>query len=186
MRITGGAAKGRVLKSLRGIKIRPTSDMVREAIFSLLGQDLTGRNVLDLFAGSGSLGLEALSRGASWALFIDYSVQSINMINKNLHLLGFKAMGAVIKKDLRRGLSFQHPYLKKRFDLVFLDPPYGMEFLLPLLKGISERGLLSPSSEVVTESSKDDLLPARLKHLHLINSRTYGETKIDIYHVLEK
>ena len=182
MRITGGQAKGRVLASLKGWNIRPTSDRVREAIFNLIGQDVTGFKVLDLFAGSGSLGIEALSRGASRALFIDNSVQSIKLIKKNLARSGYEPLGFVRKKDLTKGLPLKHPLFKEKFDLIFVDPPYEKEMIPPLLGELSERKLLRSPAIVVAESFKTEKLPEVLGELQMVKSRIYGETKISIYH----
>ena len=182
MRITGGQGKGRLLGSLKGLKIRPSSDRVKEAIFNLIGHDVAGFKVLDLFAGTGSLGLEALSRGASWALFIDNSQQSIKLIKKNLTLCGYEPSGFIFKKNLIRGLPWKHPLMEKKFDLVFIDPPYGKNLILPLLKELSDRELLVPPSIVVAESSKADMLPSIIGELRLVNMRAYGETRISIYH----
>ena len=182
MRITGGQAKGRVLASLKGWNIRPTSDRVREAIFNLIGQDVTGFKVLDLFAGSGSLGIEALSRGASRALFIDNSVQSIKLIKKNLARSGYEPLGFVRKKDLSKGLPVKHPLFKEKFDLIFVDPPYEKEMIPPLLGEVSERKLLSSQAIAVAESFKTETLPEVLGELQMVKSRIYGETKISLYH----
>lgn len=186
MRITGGQARGRLLASLKGWNIRPTSDRVREAIFNLIGQDVTGFNVLDLFTGTGCLGIEALSRGALWALFIDSSLQSIKLIKKNLALCGFEPLGFVLKKDLTKGLPWKHSFMKKKFDLIFIDPPYEKKIIPYLLMELCERDILASPSIVVAEFSKADTLPSALGKLHLANSRTYGETKISIYHYGDK
>jgi 16S rRNA (guanine966-N2)-methyltransferase len=182
MRITGGQAKGRVLASLKGWNIRPTSDRVREAIFNLIGQDVTGFKVLDLFAGTGSLGIEALSRGASRVLFIDNSVQSIKLIKKNLARSGYEPLGSVWKKDLTKGLPLKHPMLKEKFDLIFVDPPYEKEMIPPLLAELSDRDLLRSPAIAMAESFKTETLPEVLGKLQMVNSRIYGETKISIYH----
>ncbi len=182
MRITGGQAKGRVLASLKGWNIRPTSDRVREAIFNLIGQDVTGFKVLDLFAGTGSLGIEALSRGASRVLFIDNSVQSIKLTKKNLARSGYEPLGFVWKKDLTKGLPLKHPMLKEKFDLIFVDPPYEKEMIPPLLGELSDRDLLRSPAIAVAESFKTETLPEVLGKLQMVNSRIYGETKISIYH----
>jgi len=181
MRITGGWSRGRLLSSLKGLDIRPSSDKVREAIFSLLGQDITGMKVLDLFAGTGSLGIEALSRGALWALFIDNARQAVKLIKKNLTLCGYEPSGYVLKRDLTRGLPYGHPLMKSRIDLVFMDPPYGKDLIPPILNKLSGKEVLASPSIVVAESSKKDKLPSVLYNLRLIDSRIYGETKIDIY-----
>jgi 16S rRNA (guanine966-N2)-methyltransferase len=182
MRITGGQAKGRVLASLKGWNIRPTSDRVREAIFNLIGQDVTGFKTLDLFAGTGSLGIEALSRGASRVLFIDNSLQSIKLIKKNLARSGYEPLGFVWKKDLTKGLPLRHPMLKEKFDLIFVDPPYEKEMIPPLLGELSGRDLLGSPAIAVAESFKTEMLPEVLGKLQMVKSRIYGETKISIYH----
>ncbi len=181
MKVTGGMSKGRLLASIKGLNIRPTSGKVREAIFNLLGQDITGLKVLDLFAGTGSLGIEALSRGALCALFIDNSYLSIKTIKKNLRLCGFVSSGAVLKRDIMRGLPFEHRFFQKDIDLVFIDPPYGKDYIPPILKRISEGEILASSAIVVAESLKDNKLPVRMGKLCLFDTRIYGETKIDMY-----
>ena len=181
MRITGGKARGRILASLKGRKIRPTSDRVREAIFSLIGQDTTGLRVLDLFAGTGCLGIEAISRGAIEALFIDNSFQSIRLIEKNLDLCGFGSAGSVLKKDLTKGFPEAHPRMKEKFDLLFIDPPYKIKVIPRLLAELSVRDTLSSAAIVVAETSKADTMSDTLGKLYLDNSKTYGQTKISIY-----
>jgi 16S rRNA (guanine966-N2)-methyltransferase len=181
MRITGGQAKGRTLAPLKGLKIRPTSDQVREAIFSILGQDLQGTRVLDLFAGTGSLGLEALSRRAKTALFIDHAPRAIALIKKNLTLCGFDETGLVLKKDLRRGIPLTHPFVKAGFDLVFLDPPYGGQLVCELLEHISAAEILDSKARVVAEVSRNETLPVSIRSLAKIDTRSYGDTKISIY-----
>jgi 16S rRNA (guanine966-N2)-methyltransferase len=181
MRITGGEAKGRLLATVRGLRIRPTTDLVRQAIFNILGQDLTGVKVLDLFAGTGSLGLEALSRGATSALFVDNSRQSIGLIRKNLALCSYENVGFTLKRDLRKGLTVRHPAAKGKFDLIFLDPPYGSALIPPLLKALSKPDLLSAHARVVAESSKSERLSEDFGPLRMIDLRTYGETRINVY-----
>lgn len=181
MRITGGKAKGRILASLKGSRIRPTSDRVREAIFSLIGQDTTGLHVLDLFAGTGSLGIEAISRGAFEALFVDNLFQSIKLIEKNLRLCGFESVGSVLKKDLSKGFSGASPLMKEKFDLVFIDPPYRKKLIPQVITELSVRDTLSSSAIVVAETLKVDTMPCTLGELFLDNSKTYGQTKISIY-----
>ena len=142
MRITGGHSKGRHLAPLKGLSIRPTSDKVRESIFNLIGQDLSGLNVLDLFSGTGSLGIEALSRGASWVLFIDNDPQSLNTIRKNLTLCHFEKMGALLKKDLRGGLPWKHPLMKKTFIESYIVPLIRSGFIMQLALQAVQHGML--------------------------------------------
>lgn len=181
MRITGGQARGRLLTSLKGLNIRPTSELVKESIFNLVGQDLTSLKILDLFAGTGSLGIEALSRGASWALFIDNSQQAIKLINKNLKLCGYEPTGAILKRNLINELPLKNPLMKKRFDLVFIDPPYNKSLIPPVLRELSDKELLSTPAVVVAEFSKFETLPSISGKLQLVNNKVYGETQINIY-----
>jgi 16S rRNA (guanine966-N2)-methyltransferase len=186
MRITGGFYKNRRLAPLKGLKIRPTSDRVREAIFSIVGQDMDGCNVLDLFAGTGCLGLEALSRNASKVLFIDSSPQAIQLIEKNLERCGCLNSAVVVKRDLLRPLSMESLPVKGPFDLVFMDPPYRKGFIPSLLSTLSGKRFLSPWAKVVTESSNKDPLPDRVANLKQRLSRFYGETRITVYCFEEK
>ena len=181
MRITGGKAKGRQLSSPKGMDIRPTSDRVREAIFSIIGQDLTGLRVLDLFAGTGSLGLEALSRGAQHAVFIDNSQQSIELIKANLTLCRYQESGTILRRDLKKEGFLSHPVLQQGFDLIFLDPPYGKDLITPLLEKISTTGVLSKWTRVVAELSKTEKLPRAIGNLVMEDTRIYGDTGITIY-----
>jgi 16S rRNA (guanine966-N2)-methyltransferase len=181
MRITGGQTKGRLLANPKGQNIRPTSDRVREAIFNIIGQDLSGVKVLDLFAGTGSLGLEALSRGALQALFIDNSPQSLRLIRKNLALCGFQDSGFVVRRDLRKGIILTRALEGELFDLVFLDPPYGKNLIPLLLEELSRKGLLSSEARVIAESSKTEGLPVAMGNLHTVDTRLYGDTKISLY-----
>lgn len=181
MRITGGVSKGHQLAVLRGHRIRPSSDRVREAIFNIIGQDLRDIKVLDLFAGSGILGIEALSRGAAWGLFIDRSQQSVRLIKKNLALCGLEKSGFVLKRDLNRGLPCKHEIMRKKFSLVFIDPPYGKNMIPPILEDLWYKNCLEAPSIVVAESSKFDTLPQSFGEIHQVLTRTYGETKLNIY-----
>jgi len=181
MRVTGGKNKGCRLSSFKGLDIRPTSDMVRESIFNLLGQDMGGLRVLDLFAGTGSLGIEALSRGADQAVFIDNSIKSIRLIKKNLERCGLLSAGLVIKKDLSRGLPKSQGFAQNPFDLVFIDPPYGRGLIPPLLQELALIKIMCENGIIITESQKNDVLLDQQNGLTLTDSRRYGETKIDRY-----
>ena len=142
---------------------------------------MVGINALDLFAGTGSLGIEALSRGASCALFIDNSSRSINLVKKNLRLCGYEASGVVLKRDLTRPLSWKAFPKLKGFGLVFIDPPYGRNLIPPVLGGLSQRRILAPPLTVVAESAKLDELPVAIGKMEMIDKRTYGDTKITLY-----
>lgn len=186
MRITGGAFKNRRLAPLKGLKIRPTSDKVREAIFSIVGQDMNKGKVLDLFAGTGSLGLEALSRNASKALFIDSSPQSIQLIKLNLERCDCLNRAMVVKRDLSKPISMESLPMMGPFDLVFIDPPYHMGFIPSLLGTLSAKMSLSPWAKVVAESSNMDPPPDQVDNLKRRIFRSYGETRITIYSFEDK
>jgi len=181
MKITGGRSRGKTLVSLKGLEIRPTSSKVREAVFNILGHDMTGIKVLDLFAGTGILGIEALSRGAEAAVFMDKSDKAIKVIIKNLALCGYDDISRVLKRDLTVRSAFESLAAKGDFDLVFIDPPYRKGIIPPVLMMLSDCGILSGRAFVVTESSKNDPLPERSGKLLLSDTRIYGETRIDIF-----
>ena len=181
MRITGGSSRGRLLLSGKGRDIRPTSSKVREAVFNIVGNDLSGMNVLDLFAGTGIMGLEALSRGAAFSLFVDKSDRAIRLIKKNIETCGFSKSGFILKKNLREDLPPHELLSNGNIDLIFIDPPYGKNLIPGVLKAISLKGIMSPDSICVTESMKEDELPQLSGDLRLTKSRIYGETKIALY-----
>ncbi len=183
MKITGGSSRGRVLVSLKGQDIRPTSGRVREAVFNILGNDLTGLTVLDLFAGTGCMGIEALSRGASDAFFIDNSRKSLGLIKKNLIKCGFEKSGVLLNHDILTGLDANKRLGKISIDLVFIDPPYGRDLIPPVLENLARSHMLSSKALVVSESLKSDILPDDIENLHAIDFRIYGETKITFYNL---
>jgi 16S rRNA (guanine966-N2)-methyltransferase len=174
MRIVAGTLGGRRLKAPPGRATRPTSDRVREALFSILG-DLTDVRVLDLYAGSGALGIEALSRGAATAVFVDSDAKSVATIKANLDSLGVDA--AVRKRD---ALAYLDNASDGPFDLVFLDPPYSSASELAGL--LSERlpPVLTKGARIVSESDKRHPLNLALP---LLDERVYGDTRIGIHRV---
>lgn len=180
MRITGGQARGRRIETLKGFKIRPTSDRVREAVFNLLGQDLSHLAVLDLFSGTGSLAIESLSRGACRAVLVDKSQQSVNLIRKNLTHSGFEDHGIILKHDLTTGLPPSHTISNGQFGIIFLDPPYRDNLIPALLEQITKNCCL-PGARAVAETAKGRNLPSAIGDFRLNKTRTYGDTKISIY-----
>ncbi|MHB8808561.1 MAG: 16S rRNA (guanine(966)-N(2))-methyltransferase RsmD [Desulfobulbaceae bacterium] len=187
MRISGGTAKGRKLCSPKGAKdsIRPTSDRVREALFSILGEKVRGARVLDLFAGTGSLGLEALSRGAASALFVDQSPQALELIRTNLHHCFAPGQAELCRLDLGRSAGFTSLARRlapgSRFDLVFLDPPYEKKLAEPALTMVETNALAAPGGFVIAEERWKVVLPDRVGGLRLFLHRRYGETGIWLY-----
>ncbi len=181
MRITGGEAKGKILSAFKGLRIRPTSDHVREAIFSILGQDFSGKRVLDLFAGTGSLGIEALSRGAIEAVFVDISPRAIELMRKNLEICGFTNRAVVCRKDLKKGLPPVTSMGGGLFHVVFIDPPYRQGLVFKSLALLSEKTALADDAVVVFETHKTERLPQVIHALNLADQRTYGDTKINFF-----
>ena len=154
MRIITGKAKGINIKTLEGEATRPTSQRVKEAVFSMLQFDVEGRRVLDLFAGSGQMALEAISRGASFAVMVDRAPEAIKIINDNVIKTKFIAQCEIRKEDY---LSFLSRYRGEKFDMIFLDPPYASGFYAPALKKIVERDMLKSTSLIVCESDNAEI-----------------------------
>lgn len=175
MRVIAGQYGGRSLVAPRGRAVRPTSDRVREALFSILGP-LDGEHALDLFAGSGALGIEALSRGASQATFVDAAASAITAVRRNLDALGIEA--EVHRVPALRFLEGARA-AAAQYDLVFLDPPYRQADALGGELGPALAAVLAPSARVVAES--DRRAPLELEPLTLRTERRYGDTLIRVY-----
>ena len=187
MRITGGTARGCRLigPKRRDHTIRPTSDRVREAIFNILGDAIAGAFVLDLFAGTGSFGLEALSRGAGSVIFVDNAPGALEIIGQNLRSCFKNPPARVFKLDLNRaaslsGLRQQLPK-EYRSTLIFLDPPYEKKLAEKLLKMVQSSGLPADNALIIAEERQNQTLPTGLERLQLSDQRRYGETGLWFY-----
>ena len=185
MRITGGQFRGRALVHPRDTTVRPTSDKVRQAIFNLLehapalaGFSLAGTRVLDLFAGTGALGIEALSRGASFCLFIDESPESRALIRRNVEELGLTGASKIWRRNA--ALPGQLDTLAP-FGLAFLDPPYRQALITPAIEGIRAGNWLQPNAIVVAESNEDEAPQA--EGYELLDRRIYGGTAVTLLRV---
>jgi 16S rRNA (guanine966-N2)-methyltransferase len=172
MRVVGGELGGRRLTAPRGLATRPTSERIREALFSILG-DIDGADVLDLFAGSGALGIEALSRGAGHATFVDDAPAAIRAITRNVEALGLDERAFVVKCDLRVALPHN-----KKFSHVFVDPPYSRATEFGPLLASALPPLLDADARVVSESDRRSPLELGLP---VILERRYGDTLIRIH-----
>jgi len=181
MRVIGGECKGRRLAPVKGLSTRPTSDKVREAVFDILQGRFPCARALDLFAGTGAMGIEALSRGAFEACFVDSDGAAIAVIHRNLDACGLEGRAKVLKRDVRGALRL----LAGRgggFDLIFIDPPYASSLAGEALREIDGLGLLSPGGTVVVESSKRTLMPdTGLRKMELVDQRSYGDTLVSFY-----
>jgi len=176
MRIVAGIAKGRRLVAPTGRDVRPTADRVREAVFSSLGARVLGARVLDLFAGSGALGLEALSRGAAEAVFVERSRAVIDVLARNIELVGAGDRSRIVRGEFATALATLASE-GACFDLVFLDPPYDAGLVTPALRGLWERRLLGPGARIVVEQRRKDA-PELTGNLRICASKSYGDTAI--------
>lgn len=187
MRITGGSARGRRLAAPKaGVDtIRPTCDRVREALFNILGQRTADSICLDLFAGTGAIGVEALSRGADFVLFVDQSLDAGRLIAANLRACFQTPRAAFVRLNLATtpSLSSLRPGLPPGalIDLVFMDPPYQKKLADRALAMVEESGLLAPEALILVEEHRNAVLPDRVGLLSLTDRRRYGETGLWFY-----
>jgi len=174
LRVSGGEARGRRLKAPKGI--RPTQGMVKQAIFNLVGPAIEGAEVLDLFAGSGALGIEALSRGAAGVTFVDHQARGLAILRQNLDVLGLKERARIVRGDVVRWLEAS-PDTVKRAGVVFLDPPYD-DVVLDLALKVLDRTV--ENATVVAEHSRRQAMPA-LTRLQLDRQRRYGDSMVTVF-----
>jgi 16S rRNA (guanine(966)-N(2))-methyltransferase RsmD len=180
MRVVSGKWKGRQLKAVPGMNTRPTTDKVKEAVFNIIGPYFDGGLALDLFGGSGSLGIEAISRGMDKAIFVDKDGKAIQTIKQNVEAFDLKEQVEVYRNEAIRALNA----LKKReikFDLILLDPPYKKHQLEDLIHKISEYGLLAPTGLIMAEHSYDVKLPDQMGDFIRTRQEDYGLTVISVY-----
>lgn len=177
MRVITGSARGRVLKELQGMETRPTTGKVKESLFSIIQFDIEGRRVLDLFAGTGQLGIEALSRGAAECVFIDRRPDAVRLIQENLALCRLADRARVRQGDAL-------PYLRsgEKFDLIFLDPPYASGLLEQALEEIARFDICRRHGIIVAESAADKVLPPLSAPYEVHREYRYGKIKLTVYH----
>ena len=180
MRVISGRAKGLPLKAVPGIATRPTTDKVKEALFSIIGPYFDGERVLDLFAGTGGLGIEALSRGAGHAVFVDASPRSVEVVRRNLETARLTDQAEVYRNDAWKAVKV----LAKKglpFDLIFIDPPYTVKNIDELLLDMESRGLISDYATAVIEHAEDTVYPDFIGSLERFRLARYGETALSVY-----
>jgi len=183
MRIIAGVARGRRISTLKGMGLRPTADRVKEALFNILPLDLEGVRVLDLFAGSGNLSVEALSRGAGSVLLVDSSRQAAQLIKKNLTELGFLDRSSIWVKSVNaavRQLGDQH----LKYDVIFMDPPYDEGWVENVLVSIDEGEVAAATGLVVAEHSRRESVAEHYGSLALKDQRRYGDTCLSFFEVM--
>jgi 16S rRNA (guanine(966)-N(2))-methyltransferase RsmD len=177
MRIITGSAKGTKLKTPRGMKVRPTGDRVKETLFNILGCRVVEAKVLDLFAGTGNLGLEAVSRGAVSATFVEQSPVSIALIRDNAALTKLSDKITIKKGNVLTVI----PQFNEQYNLVFCDPPYNQNLVGQVLLRIDKAELLAPEGILVIEHSQHERVNADLNNLHLVRTERFGETCISFW-----
>lgn len=178
MRVITGSAKGTRLETLDGLETRPTSEKVKEAVFSIIQFDIEGRYVLDLFAGSGQMGIEALSRGAAGATFVDSSRDAVKIIAANVKKCKMEDRAEIIPSDYRAFLLSSPAH---RYGVVFLDPPYGTAQLKRALRTLESVDIVAKCGIIICESEKDEVLPDDLKGYTKMKEYFYGRPKITLY-----
>jgi 16S rRNA (guanine(966)-N(2))-methyltransferase RsmD len=182
MRVISGSARGTRLVAPRGMRTRPTADRVREALFSIIQSrhGVDGASVLDLCAGTGGLGIEALSRGALSCCFVEKDREAVKCLRKNLLATHCTERATLLEMDLFRAL----PLLAgrgSRFSIIFFDPPYASELYTTVMHDLSSLGLLEPEGLFVAESAARSILPERTGSLVKSDRRVYGDTALELY-----
>ena len=177
MRVITGSARGCRLKELEGMETRPTTDRVKEGLFNIIQFDIEGRKVLDLFAGTGQLGIECLSRGAVSAVFVDRRPDAVKLIRENLKATSLSERARVVSGDSMEFLKS----LREKFDLIFLDPPYEAELLEPAIAHIAKFDILSPHGIIVAEHPAGRVLPALAEPYRLHRTYRYGKIALSVY-----
>ena len=187
MRIISGKAKGKRLFSPRGKGIRPTADRVKESVFDILGCQWEDKRVLDLFSGTGSLGLEAMSRGSRHVVFVEASRPALTVLRKNILHCGFASRAVVLPMPVSRGLTLMGQR-GETFHIIFADPPYGRGWVEKTIGQILVNKIFSRNGTVIIEHTPHEPLPRKIGKLVITEQRTYGDTAISFlrYEMLDK
>ena len=175
MRVITGEARGRKLVTLEGEDVRPTTDRVKEGMFNIIQVDLEGANVIDLFAGSGQLGIEALSRGAKHCTFIDSANRSVEVVKQNLKTVGFEKRASVFCGDAKMYIGLS----KDNFDIALLDPPYNKNIIDAVLPSVAEK--MTDYGVIICESALDEKLPETAGEFSIHREYRYGKIKLTAY-----
>jgi len=180
MRVVAGALKGRTIKAVKGKNTRPTTDKVKENVFNMLGPYFKGGKALDLYGGSGNLGIESLSRGIDQVIFVDKEQIAVQTIKQNIKELRLEAQVEVYRNEAFRALKALHKR-EIQFDLIFLDPPYKGQRINEILEFINQHELLVDGGLIMAECLKEDELHEQVGAISQIKREIYGITAISIY-----
>lgn len=179
MRIIAGSAKGTKLQMVPGIHVRPTADRVKESLFSVIGPFFDGGHVLDLFAGTGSLGLEAVSRGMNVVTFVDQSNQSLRVVIENAAKCKLTDQIITIRKDARTALK-HFAKQGEQFDIIFLDPPYHEKLLMPIITILEKHDILADQGMIVVEHPPSFILNLEQNIFTIARELSYGDTRLTL------
>ncbi len=180
MRISAGEHRGRRLQGVKGTKTRPTSDILRQALFNVLGSRIHGARVLDLFAGTGAVGLDALSRGAARATFVERDRKALASLRANLAALNLLAQAGVLAGDVLQALTRLRAS-GETFDCIFVDPPYTGDLAVRCIEILADGALLSDNGALLVQAFHKTLLPERVGVLRRTWGRRYGESRLTFY-----
>jgi len=185
MRVIAGSYRSRILKSLKGLALRPTSDRLRETLFNVLGPEVRGSRFLDLFAGTGAIGIEALSRGAAEAVFVENHAPAAALIRRNLESLGIRNGATVLAVDALRGMAMLAGRKKNKisgFNYIFLDPPYAAaNQYARVLESLGSRNLLAPGGVVIAEHRRSFVLPEEAGAFECYRVLEQGDAALSFY-----
>lgn len=184
MRVISGKVRGLKLDTPKNLDVRPTTDRVKESLFNIINPYIRESNILDLFAGTGSLGIECLSRGAKNCIFVDKSKESIGIVKSNIKKARVENESTILNidfKDAVKRLSVQ----KQKFDVIFMDPPYYENMFIDCLKSIDELNLLKEDGLVVVEHDTNDVFDDNIGRLYKSREKKYGNTTITFYKLEE-
>jgi 16S rRNA (guanine966-N2)-methyltransferase len=181
VRVISGTARGKRLKAPRGINTRPITDMIKEALFNVIGDKIVAASLLDLFAGSGSVGIEALSRGAQMVIFIDNNIKSVQTIRENLRNCGFKENFELYRNDVFRAIEIlQQRQIK--FDYIYADPPFTVASIFnPFLIAMDKSSLLTNEGTLIIRSPRKMNLNVELSRIEEYRLDNYGESTLHYY-----
>lgn len=178
MRVISGKVRGLALKTIEGNSTRPTRDMVREALFSIIVNHVPGSNFLDLFAGSGAIGIEALSRGAKYSMFIDKNPECIKIIKENLKKANFIEQAEVCLIDYKKAISKLD---ENMYDIIYIDPPYNKKMGIDAINMISEKNVLTNDGIIVLETDTDEPVPDTVGQYEKFNYKRYGRNILSLF-----
>lgn len=185
MRIITGIARGRIIKAPEGMNTRPTSDRVKESLFNIISKKIKNSTVLDLFAGTGNLGLESISRGAEKCTFVENNKNAYKNLKENIELLKFQDMSETYFQEAFTTLKTLQK-INQKFDIIFLDPPYGKGLIESSIKEINNLEILNPEGIIVSEYDAEDIVPESIGEIKIYRTESYGRTKISFWTKEEK